>query len=396
MGNISRRQYAKPWLGPESNTCLELLNRCLGGEPWTEGLLDRALAVDKGRAFLEIVIERLGDLFEPRLCEVYAQLFSQVIRRLSPELAPRLRRGLPARKIAPKKADRVYVLSRVTLGADVAVTSVLLDAAKRKYPEAEIVFVGPKKSFELFAKDPRIRHLKAPYSRGGSLKKRLEASGDLWLEDGLVIDPDSRLSQLGVLKVCPSSNYLFFPSRSYGGRSLSRLPDLAARWAKEIMGVERAAPFVAPDLSKEAPADVTVSLGVGGNKLKRLYGGFEEELLHLLAKTGASIVVDKGGDDEERERVEEAAAGLRTHDGAFASFASLIAQSKLYVGYDSAGGHVASACGVPVISIAAGFVNERMAARWRPIGAVVDGKDPRVLRRIKEILTARWPGAARV
>ena len=30
---------------------------------------------------------------------------------------------------------RVIVLSRVTLGADVAVTSVLLDAAKQRFPE---------------------------------------------------------------------------------------------------------------------------------------------------------------------------------------------------------------------------------------------------------------------
>ncbi len=42
------------------------------------------------------------------------------------------------------------------------------------------------------------------------------------------------------------------------------------------------------------------------------------------------------------------------------------------MGYDSAGGHVASACGVPLISIAKGFVSERMAARWRPNGAVLE------------------------
>jgi ADP-heptose:LPS heptosyltransferase len=62
---------------------------------------------------------------------------------------------------------------------------------------------------------------------------------------------------------------------------------------------------------------------------------------------------------------------MRTHDGAFAPFAAQIARSKLFVGYDSAGGHVASACGVPLISIAKGFVSERMAARWRPNGIVL-------------------------
>ena len=45
------------------------------------------------------------------------------------------------------------MLSRVTLGADVAITSVILDAAKQRFPNANIYFVGPQKSWELFAAD---------------------------------------------------------------------------------------------------------------------------------------------------------------------------------------------------------------------------------------------------
>jgi ADP-heptose:LPS heptosyltransferase len=56
------------------------------------------------------------------------------------------------------------------------------------------------------------------------------------------------------------------------------------------------------------------------------------------------------------------------------------------VGYDSAGGHVASACGVPVIGIAKGFASGRMAARWKPKGIVLDGADPLVLNKIKAAL----------
>ena len=37
------------------------------------------------RALFGIVIERLGDLFEPSLCEVYARLFSHVIARAIPD-----------------------------------------------------------------------------------------------------------------------------------------------------------------------------------------------------------------------------------------------------------------------------------------------------------------------
>jgi hypothetical protein len=353
------------------NTCKQLLEYCLRGEPWPESLLDRAVAIDDGRAFLSIVVERLGDLFEPRLCETYNRLFTQVILCVAPELAPRLR-DPSKRSVAPESASRVYVLSRVTLGADVAVTSVILDAAKRRYPNAEIVFVGPRKSYELFEADPRIKHLPAPYARSGALKDRLQASASLWLEGGIVIDPDSRLSQLGLISVCEERNYFHFPSRAYGGDGDEPLARLAARWAHEIFGVGGAKPYIAPLASTEPPVDITVSLGVGENAAKRLDDTQERELLRVLADTGASILVDKGGSVEERERVERALLpGMRTHDGAFAPFAAQIARSKLFVGYDSAGGHVASACGVPLISIAKGFVSRRMAARWRPNGVVL-------------------------
>src|SRR6202030_752863 len=103
-------------------------------------------------------------------------------------------RGAKEPPAPPDSTNRVYVLSRVTLGADVAVTSVLLDAAQLRYPDAEIVFVGPRKSDELFESDPRVKHLPAPYARSGALRDRLRASANLWLEGGIVIDPDSRLS----------------------------------------------------------------------------------------------------------------------------------------------------------------------------------------------------------
>ena len=88
----SRRALARSWSCWLGSICNQLLERCLRGEGWTDELLDRALAVDEGRAFLSIVVERLGDLFEPRLCDIYEELFTQVIQRVCPELMPRVRR----------------------------------------------------------------------------------------------------------------------------------------------------------------------------------------------------------------------------------------------------------------------------------------------------------------
>ena len=371
------------------NTCNQLLGYCLRGETWPPELLDRALAEDEGRAFLSIVVERLADLFEPRLSETYTELFTQAMARVCPELAGRVRRSGPPGQ-APASTHRVYVLSRVTLGADVAVTSVLLDAAKRRYPDAEIVFVGLRKSYELFESDRRIKHLPAPYARTGTLLDRVRASASLWLEDGIVIDPDSRLTQLGLISVCEEPRYFFFESRAYGGDGDERLPVLAARWAHEVFGVENARPYVATLPTAGEPAGITVSFGVGENPAKRIGGDFERELMGALAETGASVLVDKGGSEEEWERVERALVpGVCTHDGPFAPFAAQIARSKLYVGYDSAGGHVASACGVPLITIFAGFVSERMFQRWRPNGTVIRGDTVNLLDEVRKSLVGQ-------
>jgi hypothetical protein len=374
----------------ESIYSQQLLGHCLRNEPWTSDLLDRAIAEEEGRALFSIVVERLGDLFEPALCRTYDRLFTQVIERACPELIPRLRTN-SSPNAAPARAERVYVLSRITLGADVAVTSVLLDAAKRRYPEAEIVFVGPRKSYEMFEADPCIRHHPAPYARSGALIDRLRASASLQFDDGIVIDPDSRLTQLGLVSICDEIDYFFFESRSYGGETGKSLPELASLWASEVFGVHDARAFVAPIPSSEPSVDIAVSLGVGENPAKRIDADFECELLRALAETGGSILVDKGGSAEERDRVERAVLpGMRTHDGAFAPFAAQISRSKLYVGYDSAGQHVASACGIPLITIFKGFASERMFDRWRPKGIAIRGDSANVLAEVRAAITCTF------
>jgi ADP-heptose:LPS heptosyltransferase len=111
---------------------------------------------------------------------------------------------------------------------------------------------------------------------------------------------------------------------------------------------------------------------VGDNPAKRLPDPFEEELLRLVAATGAPISIDKGAGGEEARRVERAVersgAQATYWAGSFAGFASIIAGSRLYAGYDSAGQHVAAAAGVPLIGVFAGFPAPRMFERWRPVG----------------------------
>lgn len=362
----------------------QLLACCLEGELWPGDLLDKLISPECSDALFRVVIERLADLFEPRLCDVYSRMFSEVIERAIPELhasdlEARYHRIRQTRKFRGDTGT-VFVLSRVTLGADVAITSVLLDAVKRRFPAASIVLVGSRKSWELFAADERISHAPISYLRTGGVRERLASWNELQTllthANSIVVDPDSRLTQLGLLPVCPEENYYFFESRAYGG-SNDPLPTLAARWAYETFGVEMAAPYIAPLDSIDVPERpfVTMSFGIGENPAKRIADPFEERLVAHLANTGAHILIDEGAGGEEALRVQRAIANsgayrdrVRSFRGSFAAFASAIARSDLYLGYDSAGQHVAAACRVPLLSIFAGFPSERFFARWRPWG----------------------------
>ena len=368
----------------------ELLAICLKGERWPAALLDKLTTPDCADSLFRVVVERLADLFDPRYCDTYADLFSEVIAGSMPDLKAADLRARYDRVRWPRKfqgdaksVETVFVLSRVTLGADVAVTSVLFDAAKRRFPKARIVLVGSKKSYELFAGDSRITHAQVMYRRGGSLHDRLapwqELKRALTPRKSIVIDPDSRLTQLGLLPVCPEETYYFFESRAYGAAGGESLPALAERWALETFGIEDTAPWIAPAPSESIKIPrrpfVTMSLGVGENAAKRIGEDFEEQLVGHVARTGANILIDEGAGGEEAGRVARAIAKcgapaerVRSFRGSFAAFATAIRKSDLYIGYDSAGQHVAAACGVPLVSIFAGFPSDRFLARWRPWG----------------------------
>jgi ADP-heptose:LPS heptosyltransferase len=379
----------------------EVLDLCVAGQP--PKLLPRTLAAEAcGKALFGTLVEGLADRFEPALCDAYARLFSQALAYVREGLHPALlvARYERIRRVRPviAKPTRIFVLSRVTLGADIAVTSVVLDAAKRRFPDAELYFVGPRKNFELFAGDPRLLHAAVEYRRGG-LRERLAAWEDLQelLADprALVLDPDSRLTQLGLLPVAADERYHLFESRSYGADSDRSLPDLTADWAAATLSVDDARPYIALDATIEKGDHIAISLGVGENAAKRLPDPFEEELLRLLAATGRPLWIDRGAGGEEAARVEQAVersgAEASFWDGSFAGFASYIAGASLYVGYDSAGQHVAAAAGVPLIGVFAGFPVPRMFDRWRPNGHVIRVERPDVeatLARVAKALAA--------
>lgn len=326
----------------------------------------RALGDRDPAGFFGIVVESLADSFDPAEAAAYERLMRAWIAP-APRPAP----------VVPERVETVCVLSRVTLGADIKITGIVLDAMKRRFPEAAIVFVANRKSDELFFADRRISQLLADYPRSGGVTERIRFAHDLRgrLEgpNRIVIDPDSRMTQLGLIPVCEPERYFHFPSRTAG--PADNLTDLTKNWLAETFGAAGEAYIApAPVAIEGDPPRAALSLGVGENENKRIPGDFESKLIRALASKFRTLWIDRGVGGEEARRVTAAAESsgcidrVRFWEGSFAGFASLIAQSDFYAGYDSAGQHAAAACGTPLFSIFAGAPSARFRRRWSPRG----------------------------
>ena len=392
------------------------------------------------------LIEKLNDAFFLPYCNLYDRVFTQVISffRGLPEgqlinqalnhfglhneaALLRRKRNLDRRKsklFPSRPLKKIVFLSRVTIGADVAVTSVLMAHFKQRFSAAELVLISAQKLHQLYGGDPRIRVRQIDYGRSGNLLSRLET----WLrvldviEDevsGLnpaeycVIDPDSRLTQLGLLPVLQKQgddqSYNFFPSRSYTHPEAQKLGQLASHWINDLCGdSEPSLPFISLPAEQSAIGQqvfyslkntdnrpiICLSFGVGGNALKRVSEQFETDLVGALSKR-ARLIIDCGATSEEHEQVNQLLSVLAeqgkaicsindlqegtpipnnnpdvlTWRGSLGIFASLIAGSNLYIGYDSAGQHIAAALKVPTLTI---FVNSganNFPFRWQPHGS---------------------------
>lgn len=409
---------------------------------------DEAAAKAATRAVFTSLVEPLADSFDPRAVSVYNRVFAQLIdccrkidagRKLAGKLtdfkifdeqdlfarAERLRSVTEFHSSTSRRHEmkRVILLSRVTLGADVAVTSVIIERLKREFPKAEIVLVGGRKAVELFGGDSRLYFKEIDYLRSGTLIERLlswidlvdcarELTEPLKPDEYLIVDPDSRLTQLGLLPL--AGEYLFFPSREYGYDTRQSLGEITSAWLNEVFGVEEtvlprlnlkisdrnaAAALVKQMRQRGARRVVAINFGVGENPLKRIDDEFERSLVAGLIEEGASVIFDKGAGEDETRRadaviahaaqlnrsirileIDEAAlpellnsdaldAKLLVWSGRVGLLAALIAESDLYIGYDSAGQHIAAAVGVPCIDVFAGFGSRRMLERWRPTGS---------------------------
>jgi hypothetical protein len=337
---------------------------------------------------------------------------------------------------------KVFLPSRVTLGADVLLSSLVIEKMKRKFPDAEIVFLGSQKNGSILQGNQAVVRIHPlHYKRRGDLLNRFliwleliraiaeETAGLGPGEDYIIINTDSRLLQSGLLPTLPPAEeekryFFWIPSlHREAWQGTSQAEDLD-QWLDDTFGAEPRQEKIYPQLHFLAEdidfADkvyeglnpmgkrfiVSMSLGVGGNKEKRvkhqseIVSGFELGLVQKILDSGAVIILDKGYGKEELEQANAllqavnhmgygfaevsqenpGIPGIKPHkanphqirvvafQGTINKFAALIQRSDCYIGYDSLGQHVAAALGRDVITIFAGYASDLFPVRWQPLG----------------------------
>lgn len=429
-----------------------------------DSYLDPALSPDPGRArtgtrrLFRDLIEPLGDSFLVRDRRLQQRVLARILSRARrlPEaqsfhegldrlglddedaVVDRARRLTGMRTPAlPRRVERVLIPSRVTLGADLLLTGAIVRTCLDAFPGAEIVFLGSRKNAGLIAADSsRFRTRELSYPRRGPLVERLltwvdlvdavseETVGLSAGRDFIVINPDSRFLQSGLLPLLPpgrEAGSYFGWDPSVSGEETeerSQLADLS-RWLREMFRSHSRDPLRGPSLHLEDsvrswaeemlaslnrgrdPVLVGMNLGVGGNPDKRIHrnreavSDFERLLVTGLLDQGATLVLDAGlGRDEleqarrlchemgERGHGTARIAGGRVHrddagrlpvrlvlfQGPVAEFGALLEQCRIYVGYDSLGQHLAGALNLDLVAVFGGHASPLFARRWRPGG----------------------------
>lgn len=398
---------------------------------------DEAVRGDGLGALFGGLVEPLNDGFTPAGRWVYHRLFGRIVWRVCsrvPALAQRLtafgiadeaaliahharvRGGADA---VPATARRIVIPSRVTLGADVLLATVVLQRLRQRYPDAELVVLGDAKLGGLIGGMPGVRVRPLAYARRGPLRERLAS----WLllvdaiadeAPDLVVAPDSRLDQLGLLPVTADpARYRLWENVRPEGEAARSLADQLDAWCAATFALP-AAPGCTPSLAFDGerialaarfraafgPAPIAaVKFDHGGNAAKALPRAGELHLLRGLRERGWRVLLDRGFGPEELANSDALvdALGWRVTDlddsgkglgrdvaalapgelgaaeiirfhGSIGGWAAALSCCGHAIAYDSVGHHLAAALGVPVSIAFTGWSDPGFPVAWQPRG----------------------------
>jgi len=416
------------------------------------------------------VVERINDQLDPQLRPAYGQLFAQAIWYCCQQHTD-LRQALQhwdihseddlltrwqqarALRPAPESVNRIVILSRVSIGADIALTTVLLSRLRQAYPDAELILIGNAKLQGLLGGMSNLHIEALRYARHGRLSDRLRSWFPLRqqianLQPDLVVSPDSRLDQLGLLPICPVERYRLWESLQENTAAPQSLGLLLDRWCQQILPDSIDTPSW-PSLAFDTPSKqsaaclraafgprhiAAVKLDHGGNPAKSLPRKAELKILQVLRQRGWRLLIDRGFGADELENSDQllAEAGLEAVDiddsgkhldqavdqlqpgqladadiirfhGSIAGWAAALSACELAISYDSVGQHLAAALGVPVIVPFTGYSDPSFPIAWQPRGrapgqiitlSAEEKNDPATWQRITAAIPAAGSGLA--
>lgn len=379
------------------------------------------------------LVEPLNDGFTPAGRWLYHRLFGRMCWRVCsrvPALAQRLAAFGIADEAAllahharvragtdplPAQVAKVVIPSRVTLGADVLLTTVLLQRLRARFPQAELVVLGDGKLGGLIGGFANVRVRPLAYARRGPLRERLASW--LLLADAiaaeapdLVVAPDSRLDQLGLLPVTAPGLYRLWENVRPEGAQAQSLADQLDGWCAALLGGAPCTPRLAFDAERASLATrfraafgqapiCAVKLDHGGNPAKALPREGELHLLRGLRAKGWRVLLDRGFGETELANSdalvdalgwratdlddsgqglgrgvaalapdELAAAEIIRFHGSIGGWAAALSACSHAVAYDSVGHHLAAALGVPVSIAFTGWSDPGFPVAWQPRG----------------------------
>ncbi|MCY4597658.1 MAG: hypothetical protein OXC19_23020 [Bryobacterales bacterium] len=388
---------------------------------------NRAVATEASRVVLSKVVQPLADRFCQDACDCLAVFMAEAVHAPRSPIASAIAKlGYPTpqhlierygmldcgaleKHVDPDDVEKAVVISRADLKADIAVTSPILSCAMRAFYDAEIEIVGPRTNCLLIGPSYRLERNVVSYSHDSTLGNQLKAwtrlrakvaSAIQGFDAGrwLVVDPDSWMTQFGLLPLADDRYCRFFDSRSYAEQSTATIAELANEWANQwfFWGGVEALPYVVlgygPEngslcLARESRGKLAgVSFSVDGRKQVRLGADFEDRLMELLRRRGYQTVVDCGREAVDRTNAMErirAFGGSKSHlrvtsdapnnraqllmcGATIPNFSGWVRWASVYIGYDSAISHAVGSVGVPSVHLSVGAPNSTYRARWTP------------------------------
>ena len=427
---------------------------------------NRAVATEASRVVLSQIVQPLVDRFCQDACDCLAVFMAEAVHApRSPigsaiaelgyptpehlfERYRMLERGELEKQVDSDDVEKAVLISRADLKGDIAATGPILSCAMRAFENADIEIVGPRTNCLLIGPSYRLERSVVSFSHNGTLGNQLRAwvrlrakvaSAIQGYDSGrwLVVDPDSWMTQFGLLPVADDRYCRYFDSRSYAEQSTATMAVLASEWGNQwfFWGGFDALPFIVlgygPEngsfcLSRESRGKLAgVSFSVDGHEEARLGADFEDRLMELLRRRGYQTVFDTGREADDRTNALErirAFGGSKSHlkvasdasnnraqlltcGNTIPNFSGWAKLASVYIGYDSAISHAVGSVGVPSLHLSVGAPNSTYRFRWTPtsysevvtIPADNSSDGPAVLNRIETELNriemdSAWAG----